>query len=768
MKIKNKNLLVKFLASTLSLSAPTRALAQTLIASAASTNSQAPLELSPFQVQGAATTGYGAQFSSSSSRLNLRYIDVPQTVNVVTSEFLNDTFTFDSRDFSKYITGVEPRTNTHMAETYFIRGLQTTTSYIDGFLATVAVHRDSALYDRIEFVKGPASAAIGRGEAGGLINFVQKRPMGERRLSVRTTVGTDNFYRGEIDWSDRVLVNGKLSYRVPLYFEDSDGPRGGNLMHKRKYGFGPSILWRPFARTEVLLNMAFFNNTTPGAVASAHWSNKNLVDMGVDLNRINPTIWYPGPETPLIPIGNVYAYDDNFKRARVSEASLIINQKITGNLSLRQGVRAERIIQDGVRYATPPAIVRNASKQSGYQMTMSMVRTHNGDKGIRSQTDLLYEGKWHDTTHTVLVGFDAYKNAEANQQGNRSGIFLDLYENNPQPQPGWDYHTFVAVNNNTDNENQGRGYGYYAQYQGKFFNDRIMTMAGWRKDHTEIRSRNLRTTGLYGNWRIENTDVPRYSISYKPAKWATVYYLHSMQADPPTTANRWSETLVNGATKPDPSVSGRDPNERITSSVEGVLNEYGVKANLLGDRITASVAYFQMSRDGFIQKETRNEPGPNGIGTVQVIENFVADGENVEGIEFQVFGRINSSLTFMLAAADQTGTNPRADGVIQPIDALFDVISFNGKYSFRDSNRNGFELYGGGKHWFGGWTIASGSFNKFPEGQTVFNGGVSYYWKRGQQSVRLYASNIADDVIYISEQSQYAPRQIFLNYSLQY
>src|SRR5688572_27303638 len=158
------------------------------------------VKLSPFEVSSSETnTGYGAQFSSSSSRLNLRYIDVPQTVNVITSEFLRDMFLFDSRDFAMYVPGMSPTANTAQPETFLVRGLSTSTSYVDGFLTGRPVNRDSGLYDRTEYVKGPASAAIGRGEAGGLVNFVQKKPLGKNMARVTAMVGTDSLYRGELD-----------------------------------------------------------------------------------------------------------------------------------------------------------------------------------------------------------------------------------------------------------------------------------------------------------------------------------------------------------------------------------------------------------------------------------------------------------------------------------------------------------------------------------------------------------------------------------------
>jgi outer membrane receptor for ferric coprogen and ferric-rhodotorulic acid len=127
--------------------------AQSATGSSSSSNGNDVVSLSPFEVSsGGTNTGYGAQFSSSSSRLNLRYVDIPQTVNVVTSEFLTDAFLFDSRDFAMHVPGMSPTSNTHQVETFLVRGLTTSTSYVDGFLSTRSVNRDSGLYDRTEYV----------------------------------------------------------------------------------------------------------------------------------------------------------------------------------------------------------------------------------------------------------------------------------------------------------------------------------------------------------------------------------------------------------------------------------------------------------------------------------------------------------------------------------------------------------------------------------------------------------------------------------------
>lgn len=729
--------------------------------SAARPADEGVIKLDPFKVVTGGNVGYGAQMSSSSSRMNLRYIDVPQTVNVVTEEFLADAFLFDSRDFTKFLSGVAPRTNTHQAETFFMRGLQTTTSYVEGFLAVNAVNRDAGLYNRVEYVKGPASAAIGRGEAGGLVNFIQKKPTGQTGGAYKVMVGTDDFYRGELDYNGVAPFGGRIPFRVPVYYEESNDPRGGPLLRREKWGIGPAFTWRPFAQTEVNVTAALFSNTVPGAVASAHWMHLDLVEMRIDQNGINPALWFPGPGSPLVPYKNVFTYEDNFKRADVREINTVITQQLAPGLSLRQGLRAEFVRHRVQRFNSPPAIGRSTAFPSGYFVTLQYVRNHDEDYGLRSQTDFAATGRLLGAKHTLLGGFDIFERWGSLQSGTRTGLRMDLYRPDTTPAPGFDPQTFVALNANTDQKNWGSGYGYYTQYSGEFWHDRIQVMAGWRRDFTDAKVANLRNGAR--TFASAATAVPRYSVSFKPRDWLTAYYVHSEQEDPPVIRNRYGAFIpLAGATVP-----ANDPREQelLIGQVQAQLDEVGVKSSLFGGRITASVSLYEMTRDGFIQNEVKGEPGPGGIGTLQYTQNYLADGEKVQGVEFEVFGQPTARLTFTLAASFPEGTNPRANGTVQPIDTITDEYSLHAKYSFRDANRNGFEFTGGGKYWVGGWTISNGSFFTFDDDQHQLDIGAGYFWKKGRYSVNLRVNNVFDDVIYITENSQWTLRRAFLSFT---
>jgi len=721
-----------------------------------------PLKLDPLVVTTDSNAGYGALSSSSSSRLNLKYIDVPQTVSVLTSEFLEDAYLFDSRDFTKYVNGVTPLTNTHRSQVMFIRGLETTAAYVDGFLGVVAMPRDAAFYDRVEYVKGPASAAIGRGEAGGLINYVAKKPLGISRFTYRATVGTDEFYRFEGDFNRVLDRAGKVALRIPLYYQDSDGERGGSRLHTEKRGIAPSLSWKISDRTDTVLTVALSDNSIPGAIASAHWLDPYLVAMSQDLRRWNPAIWMPGPTTPYPSRDNVYTFEPNYRRTKAIEATWHLTHRFNDHFSFRQGVRAERSVENVRRYASPPTLSRVPSLPSGIGVNITMQREYTKDEGLRSQSDLLYEGNFLHGSHTALIGLDVYGVSGEATAGSRGGLQLDFYNPVNTYPAGFDPETYAPVSSLINRVSGGDGYGYYGQYHGKFVGERLQVIVGWRQDRTSTWTRN-RTT----NARAEEnatTDVPRVSVSYKPRDWLTTYYLYSEQADPPIIrAKRSGPLAFDGATLPD--LTTARWTEQVVGQVAAKLHEVGAKAELMGGRLVGSVAYFKLTRDGFLQPVVKLEPGANGIGQIQFNEFFTNEGEKVEGVEIEGFGRPTKRLTLMYGLVFQNGTKPREDGRIQKIERVGDTYMLHGKYSLRNDRGNGFELTAGGKMWAKGFTLNSTSFVEYGKDQYSLDAGVSYYWRSGRYGLHFRVNNLLDDMIILTENSQFNPRRSYLSFS---
>ncbi|MFO7724688.1 MAG: hypothetical protein R6V45_03980, partial [Oceanipulchritudo sp.] len=63
-------------------------------------------ELSPFEVSTSEDSGYYASNAISGSRINVPIQDMPLTIEVVTSEFIQDTGATDLRESLKYSSGI--------------------------------------------------------------------------------------------------------------------------------------------------------------------------------------------------------------------------------------------------------------------------------------------------------------------------------------------------------------------------------------------------------------------------------------------------------------------------------------------------------------------------------------------------------------------------------------------------------------------------------------------------------------------------------------
>ncbi|WP_043178673.1 TonB-dependent siderophore receptor, partial [Pseudomonas aeruginosa] len=110
---------------------------------------------------------------------------------------------------------------------YNVRGFTTSEFYRDGFSANRGYMNapDSATIERVEILKGPASSLYGRGDPGGTVNLVTKKPQAERFARLHASAGSWDRYRSTLDLNTPLDEEGDLLYRMNLAVEDSKGFR---------------------------------------------------------------------------------------------------------------------------------------------------------------------------------------------------------------------------------------------------------------------------------------------------------------------------------------------------------------------------------------------------------------------------------------------------------------------------------------------------------------------------------------------------------------
>lgn len=729
------------------------------------------VRLDPLRITSASASGYSVHDASSSSRMNLPYIDVPQTVTVLTNEQLNDLHINVSRDAIAWAQSVVAPNNGSNGGNYRIRGLGISAAYRDGFqVSTSRNDRDMALYDRVEVVSGPASAAIGRGEAGGLINYVSKKPIERNFLTYSVTGGTDAYYRAEVD-VNRYYSGHAIAARVPAFFQDSDGTYGGELNHTRKYGAAPSLLWNLSDKSQLVLNLTGWRNEGPSLSSEVDYldSTGTIFRLRQSLGQYVNSAWNPFQYRLPDKDQQAWGYRGGANINDVAEFSAVLTSKLTDKLDLRLG-----LFGDGMRNAfrffqKSPNTYLDPKDPNNFIQPLNFLINYSNSMQARNQGDLLYHFDVKSTKNTIDVGYDAFTLRSGVKSGQTSlvnGVALTDNFYNPQhvPPPGFNVYTSAPITARSITHQ--RGIGYYVQYLGSYFSDRILINAGIRQDNTVTRTFNA-VNRTYVLNAAQVTRAPRYSLTYKPLPNLSFYYLRSYQEDPPATTLKYTTFQASGgAVLPPPG----DPRYTtyITGQTKAVLDEFGFKGNFLNRRLTASVNYYRIQQDGALASTPVNDPSQATPEHPQALlvwaETYLTSGVVYKGWEMAVSGYFGRRFTFTAMYNIPEGTT-LFNGAPAPGQSLIRTAKLLGKYSQPFPNGRGLEATLGFRELFGNWTIRSNSPVKMMEDQEGLDLGIAYYWKNHAYDVSFYCANVTDSPQFASTNNNVELRRFFLSFS---
>ncbi|HEY4251965.1 MAG TPA: TonB-dependent siderophore receptor [Roseomonas sp.] len=257
----------------LALALPATLLAAAAFAQQAPDVPQAPLELPQISVEGAGeradgpVRGYNATRSATATRTDTPLRDIPQAINVVPRDLIEDQRAVSLDDVVRNVPGIQPAgTSGNRGEGYFVRGFQVQGYAIDGVRLNPAMgfpdgFRDLANVERVEVLKGPASVLYGIGDPGGLINIVTRRPQFTPAGSINLDAGSYGYQRGEFDITGGDEGSG-LAARLTGAVMRDDGFR--QIMRRSDRTFlAPSMMWQPNDRTRVVIGMSYLDQTTP-------------------------------------------------------------------------------------------------------------------------------------------------------------------------------------------------------------------------------------------------------------------------------------------------------------------------------------------------------------------------------------------------------------------------------------------------------------------------------------------------------------------------
>ncbi|WP_327754251.1 TonB-dependent siderophore receptor [Sphingobium sp. SJ10-10] len=194
--------------------------------------------------------------------------EIPQAVQFLEGKLLDDLNITRLDTALELASGVSKQNNFGgLWDSFAIRGFAGDENFPSGFLVNgfnggrgYGGPRDASNVERIEVLKGPNSALFGRGEPGGTINIVTKKPVLEKTFgSFGIAGGSWNTYRVEGDFN--LPLNDMFAVRLNGAVEDANSFR--DTVHTRKYVLTPSFIAK-FSDTDIFTyELEYVNQEVP-------------------------------------------------------------------------------------------------------------------------------------------------------------------------------------------------------------------------------------------------------------------------------------------------------------------------------------------------------------------------------------------------------------------------------------------------------------------------------------------------------------------------
>ncbi|MEB0031987.1 TonB-dependent siderophore receptor [Undibacterium sp. RTI2.1] len=173
------------------------------------------------------TGAYTARKSNSATRLDLSLRETPQSVSVVTRAKMDDFKQVNINDVLGNTTGVSVEKVETDRTYYMARGFDITNFQYDGIgvpftSGNVTGDIDTAIYDRIDIVRGANGLMSATGNPSATVNFIRKHPTYQFQASTGLTLGSWNTRRVDADISGALNAAGTVAGRFVVAKQAGD------------------------------------------------------------------------------------------------------------------------------------------------------------------------------------------------------------------------------------------------------------------------------------------------------------------------------------------------------------------------------------------------------------------------------------------------------------------------------------------------------------------------------------------------------------------
>jgi catecholate siderophore receptor len=217
----------------------------------------APKPFAQLQDARAGAVGVYANNTSVATKTNTPLVNIPQSLSVLTKDFIRDQGFTNLTDVTRYVPGVAVHQGEGNRDELVIRGVDSSANFfVNGFRDDVQYFRDFYNAQSIEVLKGPAALTFGRGAGGGIVNRTLKEADGVPIYEATAQTGSWGDRRFTVDAGQ--AVNENVAVRLNAFYEGSDAFR--DFGHLERYGINPTVTLKLDDDTKLKLSYEYFHD----------------------------------------------------------------------------------------------------------------------------------------------------------------------------------------------------------------------------------------------------------------------------------------------------------------------------------------------------------------------------------------------------------------------------------------------------------------------------------------------------------------------------
>jgi len=591
-------------------------------------------------------------FSGTKTETPMRY--VPQSISYVTKEVIEDQQAFKASDVIKNISGASHYSyyNNDIA----LRGFRSSNGMINGLRTPTSSWSQPLLpnVERIEVIKGPASALFANADPGGIVNTVTKKPLEEARKSINFATGSWNTNRLMADFTGPMNEQKTLLYRLNLAYQNAESFRV--LQGGEDIVIAPSISFIPDEKTSV--NFDFVYSKT-----------KSRLDRGQPI--FGATAGTDLNSTPIsFALGKRNDFENELNLYVTTSLRRKISEKVTFNVSYMKFLYDEDLLEHRTsnRYA-----VDGLNKAIPTKMEMQTIRRQGKNYSDNITAYFVTDLKTGPLTHKIVTGYDYIQNQSpiGNSNYNATGYrridgttanytipdptkplpanyvaFVLDKSGNPVPNvphfdlvnPNYAISEISGYINTSTQTDPAKYYqhGIYIQDQISF--GQFQALLGLRQEYyTDVVDYKKATEK-----KVEQkTLLPRVGLVYTPLDQVSLYGTYTEGYQPQSAAQIGAPAIYGGPF--DPLISN--------------MYEVGAKTELFEKRLSANLAFYRIEQNNVLV----NAGNPGNTEELTQIGQ-----QRSKGIELDVNGAImpNFSLTANFAISrNETTKSDKADQI---------------------------------------------------------------------------------------------------------